>query len=427
MKRLISLVMLAVMLVVPAFSVYGAEELVLRLAVSGMTVVDDTLYLADSFNRSVWQVTDGKAELLAGQTDITDLSGQPVEGYRDGDFDEASFSEPWAIVPYLDGLLVSDTGNHVLRYLDLEAGKVYTAAGTGKAGYRDGSRASFQSPTGLAVGDDGTVYIADTGNHAIRAMDSDGKVTTLAGGEEGCALGSLEEARFSEPTGLCWADGVLYVADSGNHRIVAISDDQVTLVAGATLTGDGAYEGGYRDGSAEQALFSSPQGVAVDAEGNVYVADTGNGAVRKIENGTVYTLASMEDSSTYPVSPRGLWLDGEKLYVGDVFANTLFCCNVYPSGWQQLNGVWYYYDADGVMETGWVMDDGKWYYLDASGVMETGWVLDNGTWYYLDASGAMKIGWVQVNGKWYYFYPSGAMAADTMVDGYTLGSDGEME
>ena len=294
-----------------------------------MAVVEDVLYVADSYHRSVWAVEDGEASLLAGRTDVTDLSGQPVADYGDGTFDKAVFSEPWAVVPYLDSLLVSDTGNHVLRYLDLEKERVYTAAGTGEAGYRDGSnsRVSFHSPTGLAVDDEGTMYIADTGNNVIRAMDEDGRVTTYAGSEEGCALGSREKAMFSQPTGLCWADGVLYVADSGNHRILAIEDDEVTLVAGAKLTGDAAVEGDFLNGPAEPARFANPQGVAVGEDGTIYVADTGNGAVRVIQDGYVTTLVSPDSGSTYPVSPRGLLLSGDTLYVGDVFARVLFACS----------------------------------------------------------------------------------------------------
>ena len=239
--------------------------------------------------------------------------------------DRAAFSEPWAIVPYRDGFLVSDTGNHVIRYLNMDKEKVYTAAGTGKAGFRNGTgeEAAFDSPTGLAVDDEGTVYIADTGNNVIRCMDEDGKVTTYAGGKEGCALGSLKEVRFSGPTGLCWADGVLYVADTGNHRVVAIADGEATLVAGAELTGDAAVEGDYRIGRAEIACFASPQGVAVGDDGTVYVADTGNGAIRMIENGFVSTILGMDRTAIFPASPRGLLVDGDTLYVGDVFSHVL--------------------------------------------------------------------------------------------------------
>ena len=179
MRRFISLLVLTVMLVMSALPVCGADNGNQLPAASGFAVDGDTLYIADSYHRAVWKMEDGVAELLAGQTELTDLSGQPAAGYRDGSFTQAAFDSPWAVVPYEDGLLVSDSGNHVLRYLDLNRKRVYTAAGTGEAGYRDGSsRVAFDTPTGLAVDDDGTVYIADTGNNVIRAMDSDGNVTT---------------------------------------------------------------------------------------------------------------------------------------------------------------------------------------------------------------------------------------------------------
>ena len=324
MKRLLSLVAgAALVLALPVQA--AAETMDASMAPSGMALVGDTLYVADVCHRAVWTVEDGEAVLLTGRTEVTDLSGQPVAGYNDGPFAQAAFSEPWAIVPYDGGFLVSDTGNHVLRYLDLVEEEVCTAAGTGRADFRDGTgeQAAFDSPTGLAVDSQGTVYIADTGNNVIRCMDEDGKVTTYAGGEEGCTLGNLETVQFSGPTGLCWADGVLYVADTGNHRIVAIADGEAALVAGAELPGEAAYEGGYLNGPAELARFASPQGVAVGADGTVYVADTGNGAVRAIREGYVTTLLSPDPSGTYPISPRSLLCHGNALYMGDVFAKVL--------------------------------------------------------------------------------------------------------
>lgn len=230
-RRILSMLLVAMALCVqvPSSPVAEEQNATVSIAPSGIATADDTLYVADSYARVIWMVADdGTPAVWAGQTSVTDASGRPVGGYNDGAFSDAAFEEPWAIVPYADGFLVSDCGNHVIRYLDTAAEQVYTVAGAGTAGYADGSgnSAAFDSPTGLAVGDDGTIYIADTGNHAIRAMDSSGKVTTLAGGEEGCALGSLSDARFSQPTGLCYANGVLYVADSGNHRIAAIADGQ---------------------------------------------------------------------------------------------------------------------------------------------------------------------------------------------------------
>lgn len=100
------------------------------------------------------------------------------------------------------------------------------------------------------------------------------------------------------------------------------------------------------------------------------------------------------------------------------------------TGWKNDNGLWYYMDADGVMQTGWVNDGGTWYYLGTSGNMRTGWVQVNGSWYYLSASGAMKTGWVQSGNQWYYLGASGAMRTGWVQIGstwYYLGSDGAMK
>lgn len=328
-QKLAALTLAALTLCLPA----RAEEtqaLDTAMAPSGMVMVGDALYVADTYHRAVWAVEHGTASLLTGRMEVTDLFGQPVAGYNDDALNGAAFSQPWDIVPYDDGFLVSDAGNHVLRYIDLDQERVYTAVGAGTAGYRNdtGEKAAFDMPTGLAVDDEGTVYIADTGNDVIRAMDADGVVTTYAGGGEGCALGDLETVRFSGPTGLCWADGVLYVADTGNHRIVAIRDGEATLVAGAEYDGEGIYEGGFLDGPAEFARFASPQGVAVGTDGTIYVADTGNGAVRSIREGHVTTLLSPDSSGTYPIAPRSLFFCGDTLYMGDVFAKVLISLTV---------------------------------------------------------------------------------------------------
>lgn len=79
------------------------------------------------------------------------------------------------------------------------------------------------------------------------------------------------------------------------------------------------------------------------------------------------------------------------------------------SGWELINGKWYYFDAEGWMVTGWIKVSGKWYFLNNSGAMQTGWQLLSGKWYYFSSSGAMQIGWQQLSGKWYYFSNSGAM------------------
>ena len=96
------------------------------------------------------------------------------------------------------------------------------------------------------------------------------------------------------------------------------------------------------------------------------------------------------------------------------------------TGWKQVDGKWYFFNAEGVSQKWWVKDNGTWYYLNGSGEMQTGWLQDNGTWYYLEASGALKVSqWFEVNGKWYYVDATGALAVNTTVDGYTVNANGE--
>ena len=96
------------------------------------------------------------------------------------------------------------------------------------------------------------------------------------------------------------------------------------------------------------------------------------------------------------------------------------------SGWKQVEGKWYFFNAQGVMQKWWVKDNGTWYYLNGSGEMQTGWLQDNGTWYYLEGSGAMKASqWFEVEGKWYHVDETGALSVNTTVDGYTVNANGE--
>ncbi len=167
------------------------------------------------------------------------------------------------------------------------------AAGDGVRGMRNGpvAQARFDDPYGVAMAEDGTLYVADAGdNNRIRRIGSDGAVTTLAGFEEGFADGDGTAARFDTPSGLAVdRAGNLYVADTGNHAIRKVTPLGVV----STLAGTGAA--GFHDGAAAQAQFNGPIGVAVDAHGNVYVADTYNARIRRIDaQGQVSTLAGGE-------------------------------------------------------------------------------------------------------------------------------------
>lgn len=165
---------------------------------------------------------------------------------------------------------------------------VTTLAGDGSPAFRDGAQAAFSDPFGIAVAADGTVYIADAGeNNRIRKIAPDGTVMTLAGGSEGFADGTAAAASFNTPSGLAVSkDGSLFVADTGNNRIRKITPEgQVS-----TIAGDGTA--GYADGPAAQAKFNGPIGVAVDQRGNIFVADTYNDRIRMITtDGQVSTVA----------------------------------------------------------------------------------------------------------------------------------------
>jgi sugar lactone lactonase YvrE len=168
---------------------------------------------------------------------------------------------------------------------------VTTLAGDGSPRFRDANpstQAAFSDPFGVAVTGEGIIYVADAGeSNRIRKITPDGTVTTFAGGSEGFANGLTTAALFNTPSGLALdADGNLYVADTGNNRIRKITPEgQVSTVAG-----DGTA--GYLDGPASQARFNGPIGIAVDERGNVYVADSYNDRVRMITpDGQVSTVA----------------------------------------------------------------------------------------------------------------------------------------
>jgi hypothetical protein len=138
--------------------------------------------------------------------------------------------------------------------------------------------------------------------------------------------GAAVSALFNAPTGLVWSDGALYIADTGNHQIRKLADGKVTTLAGVTYSpdDDAYYGGGYSDGDASSAEFSSPTGVAVAPDGSVFVSDTGNGAIRRIRNGVVSTVSLELPGSPFPRSPRGLLFGDGRLFTCDILAGVVF-------------------------------------------------------------------------------------------------------
>ena len=167
---------------------------------------------------------------------------------------------------------------------------VTTLAGNGTPGLANGTgtAASFNNPQGTAVDAAGNVYVSDSFNHLIRKVTPAGVTTTFAGsGTLGFSGGTTATAQFYSPQGLAFdGSGNLYVADQGNNAVYKItSTGTVSILAGTGL-------GGYVNGAGTTARFNAPQGIATDATGNIYVADRNNNMIRKITSaGVVSTLA----------------------------------------------------------------------------------------------------------------------------------------
>jgi sugar lactone lactonase YvrE len=269
-------------------TVDGAGAAARLLAPAGAAVVGDNVFVADTGNHTIRKVTSAGA--------VTTLAGNPgVSGIADGTGSSALFTNPQGLAAVGTDLYVADTGNHAIRKVT-SAGAVTTFAGgtTGTPGFVNdtGTLARFNFPKGIAS--DGTsLFVADTGNHAIRKIDiATGSVTTLAG--TGVAGSANSPPRFDSPEGVAVIGTSVYVADTGNHTVRKVANP-----SGATGTFAGtAGSPGFADASGTSARFSSPRGIA--AVGSVlYLADTGNHAVRRISTAaTVTTFVGTAGSAT---------------------------------------------------------------------------------------------------------------------------------
>ncbi len=225
---------------------------------------------------------------------VSTVAGGQTRGAADGPPVAARFSDPFGIAIDPDGVTyVADAGdNNSIRRIG-QAGIVSVLAGGGGAGFADGAPAAarFRTPSGLAYDPiRRRLIVADTGNHAIRAVTTRGEVTTLAGnGTPGVEDGEAAAARFDGPLGVAVRqDGTIVVADTYNDRIRLIgSNGEVSTLAGGRATG-------CLDGPSSEALFDTPSGVAVCPDGNVFVADTGNNRIRRIDAvGNVTTVTGV--------------------------------------------------------------------------------------------------------------------------------------
>jgi len=235
------------------------------------------------------------------------LAGDGQDGALDGAAPASRFSDPYGVAIGPRGAIYVADGGEANRIRVVQPdGAVSTLAG-GKEGFIDGlgTAAAFNTPSAIALDHLGNLYVADTGNHAIRRIAPDGAVTTLAGnGSPGYVDGIGRAAQFNGPVGIAVDDaGIVYVADTYNDRIRRIAQDGTVT----TLAGTGKPN--LFDGPGTAAAFDTPSALAVDHDGNLYIADTGNNAVRRLRpDGTVDTLALPPEVERRPALRRPVGL-----------------------------------------------------------------------------------------------------------------------
>ena len=276
-----------------AGNLYVAEPgVILTYAVGG-----GVLYLSDSGKRIRKIATSGT---------ITTVAGNGTEEYS-GDGSAATAAQldaPWGVAADTGGnLYVSDSGNHTVRKI-AASGIITTVAGTGVRGSTgDGgpaTRAQLNVPLGIALDGAGNIYVAECLNPRIRRISAAGVITTVAGngasgyGGDG---GPAVNAQLACPHGIAVdASGTLYIADTDNHRLRKVGPDGTI----STIAGNGVHGFAGDGGPALNAQLYAPTSLAMDASGNLYIADTGNGRIRKISrNGTITTVAGCADSGHF--------------------------------------------------------------------------------------------------------------------------------
>jgi sugar lactone lactonase YvrE len=267
------------------------------------------LYVADTANATIRKISpSGTVSLFAGAAGTFNSF--------DGAGTNAQFYQPEGLA--VDGagnVYVADTWNHTIRKIT-PAGAVSTLAGlAGNCGSADGtnSKARFNRPSGVALDSATNLFVTDSLNHTVRKITPGGTVSTITGlaGVWGSADGTNSTARFFQPQGICVADAAtLVVVDSGNQSLRKISaigtNWVVSTVAGLAGTA------GYADGAGTAAQFNSPAGVALDAGGYLYVADSGNHAVRTtrvVAPLLQFSVAANQLVLAWPVSAAGFVLE----------------------------------------------------------------------------------------------------------------------
>ncbi len=270
----------------------GALATAARLFGPAGVAVDSAgnVYIADTQNSVIRKVTaaTGIISTVAGNTTL-------VPGFSgDGVATAVSLSQPNGIaVDSAGDLYIADSANNRIRKVTFATGLISTVAG-GAAGFAgDGGvavGAAMNFPAGVAVDSVGNIYVADAANHRIRKITG-GNISTIAGntqiGFNGDNVAAISTSLFS-PRGVAVdVQGNIYIADTLNHRIRKISGGVITTVAGSSSTGGYSGDGG----SGIAAQLNTPKGVVVDSAGAIYIADTNNNVIRQVLNGVISTAA----------------------------------------------------------------------------------------------------------------------------------------
>ena len=279
---------------------------VTTLAGSGVSGCNDGQGINAQFNLPTGIAVDSAGNVYVGEEinnrirkispsgSVTTLAGS-ISGFSNAQGTSSKFNTPRGVgVDSLGNVYVADTLNNVIRKIDISSNVTTLAGSTQGFANGPGTSAQFNLPSGVAVDSAGIVYVADYLNHLIRKIDINSNVTTLAGSTQGFSNGQGINAQFKWPLGVAIdSAGSVYVADTNNHRIRKIDrSSNVTTLAGSIV--------GCNNGPGTAAQFNSPFGVAVDSAGSVYVADYYNFRIRNITTVTttsLYTTQSMLTSA----------------------------------------------------------------------------------------------------------------------------------
>lgn len=289
---------------------------------------DKNIYVADTVNQKIRKITpDG---------DVTTFAGSGVQGSTDANGVSAEFSYPQGIaIDSQNNIYVADKMNHKIRKITPD-GDVTTFAGSGSPSLVDGTGidAGFNEPCEIVIDSNNNLYVVEYANHTIRKITPNGDVTTLAGnGSSGSVDDTGASASFNKPLGIA-IDSLnnLYIADHGNHKIRKITP------AGVVTTFAGSGASGSADATSTSATFNYPSGVAVDRDDNIYITDMNNQKIRKITQAGVVTtfagsgskgdlVSTTLDSSFH--SPFGLMIDSDNtIYMADTNNNKIKKINI---------------------------------------------------------------------------------------------------